>query len=66
MITKDMTIQEVVAKYPKMVSIFERYGLGCCGCLAAEFENLESGAIVHGIKVEDLLMDLNAQRLLES
>lgn len=66
MITKDMTIQEIVAKYPRTVSIFERYGLGCCGCLAAEFENLEAGAIVHGVKIEDLLVDLNAQRLLES
>jgi hybrid cluster-associated redox disulfide protein len=65
MITKDMTFQEVVARYPKTVSIFERYGLGCCGCLASEFEDLESGAMVHGVKIEDLLVDLNAQRLLE-
>ena len=59
-ITKDMTIQEIVAKCPAAISVFERYGLGCFVCLAAEFEDLEAGAIVHGVKVDDLLRDLNA------
>ncbi|MCL4535717.1 MAG: DUF1858 domain-containing protein [Bacteroidetes bacterium] len=59
MITKDMTIQEVVARYPESIPVFERYGLGCIVCLAAEFEDLEAGAIVHNVKVNDLLRDLN-------
>lgn len=59
MITKDMTIQEIVARYPESIPVFERYGLGCIVCLAAEFEDLEAGAIVHGVKVNDLLRDLN-------
>lgn len=59
MITKDMTIQEIVASYPESIPVFERYGLGCIVCLAAEFEDLEAGAMVHGIKVADLLKDLN-------
>ncbi len=58
-ITKDMTIQEIVARYPKSVPIFERYGLGCFVCLAAEFENLEAGAILHRVNLNDLLRDLN-------
>ncbi len=60
MITKDMTIQEIVSRYPESVPVFERYGLGCILCLAAEFENLEAGASFHGVRVEDLLRDLNA------
>lgn len=59
-ITKDMTIQEIVSNYPESVPVFERYGLGCVACLAAEFEKLESGAIVHGVNLDDLLRDLNA------
>ena len=59
MITKDMTIQEIVARYPESIPVFERYGLGCIVCLAAEFENLEAGAMVHGVEVSDLLRDLN-------
>ncbi len=61
-ITKDMTIQEIVARYPNCIPVFERYGLGCIVCLAAEFENLEAGAIVHGVNLDDLLWDLNHLR----
>ena len=60
LISKDMTIQEIVARYPETIPIFERYGLGCCTCLAGEFEDLEAGAILHGVKLHDLLKDLNA------
>jgi len=62
-ITKDMTIQEIVARYPETVPVFERYGLGCVACLAGEFENLEAGAILHGVKLETLLKDLNEARV---
>ncbi len=58
-ITKDMTIQEIVSNYPNSIPVFERYGLGCFVCLAAEFEDLEAGAIVHGVNLDDLLWDLN-------
>ncbi|MGE5620434.1 MAG: DUF1858 domain-containing protein [Sphingomonadaceae bacterium] len=58
-ITKDMTIQEIVSRRPESIPVFERYGLGCYVCLAAEFENLEAGATLHGINLEDLLRDLN-------
>ncbi len=60
MITRDMTIQEIVARYPETIPVFESYGLGCFACLASEFENLETGATFHGVKVIDLLRDLNA------
>ncbi len=60
MITKDMMIQDIVVRYPETIPVFERHGLGCCTCLAGEFENLESGAIVHSVKVEELLRDLRA------
>ncbi len=61
MISKQMTIEEVVRKYPETRSTFERYGLGCVGCGAALFENIEQGARVHGIDVDELITDLNAQ-----
>ncbi|MCX7991606.1 MAG: DUF1858 domain-containing protein [Proteobacteria bacterium] len=59
MITKDMTFQEVVRKYPQTIQVFVRYGLGCIGCHAAQFENIEQGAMVHGINVDQLLKELN-------
>jgi hybrid cluster-associated redox disulfide protein len=35
------------------------FGMGCLGCAAAHFENIEQGAVVHGIDVPALLEALN-------
>lgn len=59
-ISKDMNIIEVVSKYPQAAQIFTNHGMGCFGCAAARFENIEQGAIAHGINVEDLMKDLNS------
>jgi len=58
-ITKDMSIVEVVQKYPKTAEVFMQFGMGCLGCAAARFENIEQGATVHGIKVDELIAALN-------
>lgn len=59
-ITKDMGIIDIVQQYPETLQVFQKYGLGCIGCAAARFENLEAGAKVHGIDVDDFIADLNA------
>jgi hybrid cluster-associated redox disulfide protein len=59
MITADMSIGEVVAKYPSTIPVFFRHGLGCVGCVVARFENIRQGAEVHGIDVGVLMKDLN-------
>lgn len=58
-ITKDMNITETVQKYPETVEVFMSFGMGCVGCAAASFENIEEGAIVHGIDPDDLIKKLN-------
>ncbi len=58
-ITKNMSIAEVVKKYPQTIEVFFNYDLHCVGCVAAEFDTIESGAMIHGINVEYLLFDLN-------
>jgi hybrid cluster-associated redox disulfide protein len=60
MITGDMSITEIVEKYPKTADILLSYGMHCFGCMAARFENLEQGALAHGIDVQRLLKDLNS------
>jgi len=59
-ITKYMYISSIVQRYPQTVRVFLSHGLMCIGCAAARFENLEQGALAHGIDVEALLKDLNA------
>ena len=58
-ITKEMGIRDAVQKYPKTAAVFMEYGMGCLGCAAAQFENIEQGATVHGIDVDALIVALN-------
>lgn len=55
MITKEMSIGEIVEKYPTTVEIFKNFGMGCLGCAIAHFETLEEGAMAHGIDLDDIL-----------
>jgi len=59
-ITKEMPIGDVVQNYPQTVEVFLRHGLMCFGCAIARFENVEQGAMAHGINVDALIKDLNA------
>jgi hybrid cluster-associated redox disulfide protein len=59
-ITKNMTFFEVMRMHPDAVSVFQKYNLGCVGCMGAQNESLEQGANAHGIDVEALVKDLNA------
>lgn len=59
-ITKEMSILDIVHQYPETIEVFARNGLGCIGCAAARFENLEAGAKVHGINPDQLVDELNA------
>lgn len=58
-ITKDMSIMEVVQSYPDTVPVFMYAGMGCFGCMEARFENIEQGAMAHGIDVDALVDALN-------
>ncbi|WP_378951939.1 DUF1858 domain-containing protein [Pelosinus sp. sgz500959] len=59
LITAKMSILEVVQVYPQTVDVFTNYGMGCLGCSAARFENIEQGAAAHGIDLDALMIDLN-------
>jgi hybrid cluster-associated redox disulfide protein len=58
-ITADMTIGEVLKKYPESLKVFLSHGLMCVGCAVARFENIRQGATAHGINVDALMKDLN-------
>lgn len=54
-----MSIIDVVQQHPETLEVFQKFGLGCIGCAAARFENLEAGAKVHGIDPEVMVQELN-------
>ena len=58
-ITADMNIKEVIEKHPEAISVFQKYNMGCIGCIAANFEKLSDIASVHGVDVKKFVDELN-------
>lgn len=61
-ITKDMTMGEIIEKYPFASEVMLSYGLHCVGCHVNPYESLENGALGHGMsdtEISSLLQELN-------
>ncbi|BCR04980.1 hypothetical protein DESUT3_20490 [Desulfuromonas versatilis] len=59
MITRNMTIEQVLRKYPQTRQVFSKFGLECMECQIAQFEEVGHGADVHQVDVDTLLKELN-------
>ncbi|QAA30437.1 MULTISPECIES: DUF1858 domain-containing protein [Clostridium] len=59
MVTKDMTIGEVVRTYPEKAEVLMSFGMGCVGCPSAQAETIEEAALVHGLNLDELVVALN-------
>lgn len=59
-VTKDMNIMEILSMDEGCAPVFMQAGMGCLGCAAAHFENLEQACQVHGIDPDVLAEQLNA------
>ena len=60
MITREMTISEIIVNYPKTIKVFRSFGLDCMECQIADYEEVEHGAGVHNVDIDQLLKALNA------
>ena len=52
---KDMTIGEVLRIDMNAASVLMEIGMHCLGCPASQGETLEEAAMVHGIRIENLM-----------
>src|SRR3989338_10026507 len=62
LVTKEMTIEQVVNAYPEAAEIIQSYGLHCVGCHANPYETLEMGARGHGMDdatIVSMMADVN-------
>jgi len=59
MISREMTIAEIITRYPQTLAVFREFGLSCQECQIADFEALEHGAGVHHVDIDLLLAELN-------
>ncbi len=58
-ITAEMSINEVVDKYPQTIKVFFRHGMQCIGCYVCDFHSIAESAEEYGVEMDALLNDLN-------
>ena len=58
MVTRETNILEAVQKYPVIAQVFQRYGLGCIGCMVASGETLGEGISAHGLNADIVIADI--------
>ena len=56
---KDTLIGEILKQAPEKADILLEAGMHCLGCPASQMESLEEACEVHGIDVNELLVELN-------
>lgn len=59
MITKDMTIAEILKQKPESAQILMGLGMGCLGCPSASMETLVNACEIHGLELNEVLEKLN-------
>ncbi|OOM81434.1 DUF1858 domain-containing protein [Clostridium sp. BL-8] len=59
MITKEMTLAQIIQIKEDSPQILMSFGMGCVGCPSSQAESLEDAAMVHGLKLDELLEALN-------
>lgn len=60
MITKEMSIYDVLQKNPESREVFKKHGMHCLDCMGSVVESIEAGAKMHSINLDELLKELNA------
>jgi len=59
-VTKEMTIGDVMAAYPETEEVFKtHFGQGCFTCPGAKVESIAFGATMHNLDPEVIVADLN-------
>lgn len=59
MITKEMTIGEILRMNPESAEVLMGCGMHCLGCPSSQMESLEEACMVHGLDAETVLGKLN-------
>ena len=59
LITKQTTINEIISAYPETMRFFDGLKMSCGSCFAVKFDTLENGALMHGMDIDALIVQLN-------
>lgn len=59
LVSGDMPIMELIDRHPEALPVLMEYGFHCIGCAVSDVETIESGSVIHGFDVEDVLTDID-------
>lgn len=59
-ITKQTTIGEILDADVDTAKFFLAMGMHCLGCPSARGESIEQACMVHGVEVDQFVLDINA------
>ena len=59
MITKDITIGELLKEAPDVAPVLLSAGMHCLGCPASRGESVADACMVHGVDADALIAELN-------
>ncbi|MGD9898855.1 MAG: DUF1858 domain-containing protein [Calditrichaceae bacterium] len=59
MITKEMTIEEIVERYPETISPMQKLGVKCIVCGEPVWGTLEENVLEKGLNLEEIIFKLN-------
>lgn len=54
----DLTVAEVMDRWPQTIPVFSRYRMACVGCAVAAFETLAEVAAIYGLNLSRFLNEL--------
>jgi hybrid cluster-associated redox disulfide protein len=52
------SFKDIISENPEIGEILMKKGMHCAGCPMAQYETLEQGARMHGIKLNDLIKEI--------
>jgi hybrid cluster-associated redox disulfide protein len=54
----DLTVAEVLARWPQTIHVFIRHRMACAGCPLTRFETLAEVAVIYGLNLDSFLNEL--------
>ena len=56
----DMTVEEVLTRWPQTADVFNRHNMACVGCPVAPFYTVAEAAAVYQLSAEAFVSELEA------
>jgi len=58
MITPNLVVADLLQIYPQTIPVFNKYKMGCVGCVMAPFETLTEATAIYKIPLNQFIFDL--------